>query len=130
MDAFYTVCATALSGKVNAGYDYRTIPDKLNRSFTVIYMGGKPTGGVTAGQMNYMSVAILLGAKHDKTEAGLRQAYRDLNDMETALINAFEGHNNSLWSKILITHESARPRSFIEIPETQLAEVPVRLLLR
>jgi len=130
LDSFYALLVSELGGNINDSYDYRTIPDKVNRSLTIMYMGGKPIGKVTGGGFNYLNVAIILGAQHDKSETSLRSAYRDLNDMETTLLNFFDGHTSVYWHKIQVPYESARPRAFVEIPETQFAEIPVRLLLR
>ena len=130
VDALKTILDTALGANINDSYDYRTLPDKLRRTYTISYQGGMPTSLVTAGDSTHMNFSIVLGAKHDKTEAGLREADRDLNTMETAILTAIESSKNSLWFKIVMVYPSFRPRAFVEIPETRIAEIPIRILLR
>lgn len=130
IDALKIILDTALGVNINDSYDYRTMPDKLYRTYTISYQGGMPTSLVTAGDSTHMNFVIVLGAKHDKTEASMRDADRDLNTLETAILSAIETSKNALWFKIVMVYPSFRPRAFIEMPETRIAEIPIRILLR
>jgi hypothetical protein len=132
-DALKTLLDTTLTAQnlANAGYDYRTNPDKLNRSFMLHYISGFPNSRLAAGSTPYYDFGIVIFAQHDKTEAKLREAERDLNDIENAIYNALDNsHNTPEWLNITISYPSFRPRSPIEMPETRIGEIPFRVNLR
>lgn len=133
VDKLKIILDTALvtGGLANKGYDYRTAPDKYKRSYLIHYFSGLPVPGTAAGPSAYYDVTIVLMAQHDKTEAGLRSAERDLNDMENAVINALVASRRTTeWHKFTFVYPTWRPRSDVDMPETRISQIPTRILLR
>lgn len=133
VDKIKIILDTALvsSGLANIGYDYRTAPDRMKRSYLIHYWSGLPIPGTTAGTGAYYDFTMVLLAQHDKSESGLREAERDLNDMENALIDALVASRNTPeWFKFTFEYPTWRPRADVDMPETRISQIPTRLLLR
>lgn len=132
IDALKTLMDDTLvvPGHANGGYDYRTNPDKFSRSYMLHFWSGMPSHRLAAGAAAWYDVTIVLFAQHDKTPADQRTAERDLNTMENAIYDAIENDNSSEWLNITIVYPSLRPRAANEMPETRIAEIPIRLNLR
>ena len=109
-------------------YDYRTAPEKHLRYAMVTHMGTEDGTAVSAGGNQRLDYLIVLFAQHNKEESSKRDAERDLNEAEDLILKTVtEIRDNGLWLKATIPYPTIRPRQPRALPETRLAEIPVRL---
>lgn len=134
LDRIKTVLDAALVPTfVNGGYDYLTEPGKFAKYYVISFMGQVPMEMTAANDslMGHQNIGMAVFVKHDKTPAGLRQAERDLNDIEHATIEALNASRSTVeYHKIIFPFTSARPRAPVESPEVRIAEMPFRVILR
>jgi hypothetical protein len=118
---------------LQGGYDYRTMPSKFVKYYIITFMGQLPMP-LTSGSDNligHQNIGMVVLLKHDKTEAGIRTAERDLNDIEHATIQALHASRNQAeYHKIVFPYTSGRPRAPVESPEYRIAEIPFRVVLK
>ena len=113
---------------VNDGYDYRTTPDRLRRAYMFYcWSTGNEETKTTGGTKPYYDYNIVIFAQHKKTETSLRQADRDLGDIENAVLDALLTSRPSEWLSVSRPYPSHRPRAAYEMPETRILEIPIRL---
>lgn len=109
-------------------YGYRTAPEKHVRYAMITHMGTEDGTAVTGGMNKVTDFLIVLFAQHDKEEASLEAAERDLNEAETKILDRLtQVRRNGKWQKAVIPYPTIRPRQPRALPETRLAEIPVRL---
>lgn len=129
LDELKSLCAATLPASWTKIYGYRTAPEAHKRYAIITAMGVEHGSAVSAGGNQRTDFLIVLFAQHDKSEAAKEAAERDLNEAETLLINAItETRNNGKWLKAEIPYPTMRPRQPRALPETRLAEIPVRLM--
>lgn len=110
-------------------YGYRTAPEKHKRYAMITHMGTEDGSSVAAGQYQRVDFLIVLFAQHDKTESSKEEAERDLNEAETLILDHVVSiRRNGFWQKATIPYPTIRPRQPRALPETRLAEIPVRLI--
>ena len=109
-------------------YGYRTAPEKHLRYAIVTFMGSEDGSATTGGGSQRLDFLIVLFAQHDKSETGKKEAERDLNEAEDLILKTVtEIRDNGQWLKAVIPYPTIRPRQPRALPETRLAEIPVRL---
>lgn len=109
-------------------YGYRTSPELHKRYAMITHMGTEDGTAVTGGNNKTVDFLIVLFAQHNKTEAKLEKAERDLNEAETLILDQLtQVRRNGKWLKAVIPYPTIRPRQPRALPETRLAEIPVRL---
>jgi hypothetical protein len=125
--------AALVPALLQGGYDYRTEPGKFEKYYMITFLGQMPMA-FTAGQdtlQGHQNIGCAIFVKHDKTATGLRQAERDLNDIEHAIISALNASRNTAeYYKIVFPYTSLRPRAPVESPEVRIAEIPFRAMLK
>lgn len=110
-------------------YGFRAAPEKYKRYASIFHFGTEDGSATTGGNERIVDFMIVLFAHHDKTEASMESAERDLNEAEDLILaNIPRIRNNSLWLKAVIPWPTVRPRQPRALPETRLAEIPVRLM--
>lgn len=127
-------------GSIDAVYDYRTFPDKLQKVISLSFQGGLPDGKTTGGDAANYEITAVLGVQvipdmHGTIgEAELRSAEQAMNIIENniyALLGKGGAANrNSDWMNIVFPAPSIRPPSPVEAPTTRYAEIPFRLILK
>lgn len=115
--------------KWNKVYGYRTAPELHLRYAIVTYMGaetqhGTQTAGGSDPGFDYL---VVLFAQHDKSEAGLEAAERDLNEAEYQIVKTVVDSRDNSWLKAIVPYPTIRPRQPRAMPQTRLAEIPLRL---
>jgi hypothetical protein len=109
-------------------YGYRTAPEMYVRYAMITHMGTDDGTATTGGRNKVTDFLIVLFAQHDKEEESLEAAERDLNDAESLILDQItQVRNNGKWLKAVIPYPTIRPRQPRALPETRLAEIPVRL---
>lgn len=115
----------------NKVYGFRAAPQQYIRYAIVTYMGAETQHGTNAAGGSSVGVdfLIVLFATHTKTEASLEEVERDLNEAEYLITKSLiETRDNTVsWLKAIIPYPTNRPRQPREMPQTRLAEIPVRL---
>lgn len=111
-------------------YAYRTAPELYKRYIIVTYMGAETqhgtqvTGRSTTPGMDYL---VVMFAQHDKSETSKETAERDLNQAEFEILKTVVDSRDNSWLKAIVPYPTTRPRQPREMPETRLAEIPLRL---
>ena len=111
-------------------YGYRAAPEILKRYMIVTYMGAETQGSVQVtgrGTTPTMDFLVVLFAMHDKTLAGMEDAERDLNQAEYDILKTVVDLRDNSWLKAIVPYPTTRPRQPSSMPETRLAEIPLRL---
>ena len=117
-----------LPDKWSKVYGYRTAPEKYVRYAMITHMGTEDGTAVTGGKNKVTDFLIVLFAQHDKEEASLEAAERDLNEAESLILDQLtQVRGNGKWLKAVIPYPTIRPRQPRALPETRLAEIPIRL---
>lgn len=117
-----------LPGKWSKVYGYRTSPELHTRYAFITHMGTEDGSATTGGNNKIVDFLIVLFAQHDKTAAKEEAAERDLNEAESLILDQLtQIRNNGKWMKAVIPYPTIRPRQPRALPETRLAEIPVRL---
>jgi hypothetical protein len=117
-----------LPDKWSEVYGYRTAPEKYVRYAMITHMGTEDGTAVTGGKNKVTDFLIVLFAQHDKEEASLEAAERDLNEAESLILDQLtQVRGNGKWLKAVIPYPTIRPRQPRALPETRLAEIPIRL---
>jgi len=115
----------------NKIYGFRAAPQVYKRYIIVTYMGAETQHGsnTLGGGSVGVDFLIVLFAQHQKTEGSMETVERDMNEAEYLITKALlETRDNSVdWMKAIIPFPTNRPRQPREMPETRLAEIPVRL---
>ena len=133
LDQLVTLVQTAVDhpDTWNKVYGFRAAPQVYKRYIIVTYMGAESQHGsnTTGGRSVGVDFLIVLFAQHDKTEAAMEAVERDMNEAEYLITKSLlETRDNSVdWMKAIIPFPTNRPRQPREMPETRLAEIPVRL---
>ena len=113
----------------NKVYGYRTAPELYKRYIIVTYMGAETQHGTqtAAGTTPGFDFLVVLFAQHDKTESSLESAERDLNEAEYQIVKTVVDSRDNSWLKAIVPYPTIRPRQPRALPETRLAEIPLRL---
>lgn len=128
LDELKVEVTAILPSKWSEVYGYRTSPEKHTRYAFITHMGTEDGTAVTGGANKTVDFLIVLFAQHDKTEAKLEAAERDLNEAESLILDQLtQVRRNGKWLKVVIPYPTIRPRQPRALPETRLAEIPVRL---
>jgi len=118
-----------LPSKWSKVYGYRTAPEVFERYAMITHMGTEDGTAVTGGMNKVTDFLIVLFAQHDKEEESLEAAERDLNTAESLILDQLtQVRRNGKWQKAIIPYPTIRPRQPRALPETRLAEIPVRLI--
>lgn len=127
-------------GSVDAIYDYRTFPDKLNKVVSLSYQGGMPAEKTTGGESAHYEITAVVGSQMIPDSDGVigeteqRTAEQALNTIEnnlyTLLGKGGTANRNNYWMTIVFDAPSIHPPSFVETPTTRYAEIPFRLILK
>lgn len=118
-----------LPSKWSMVYGYRTAPEQHMRYAMITHMGTEDGTAVTGGNRKVVDFLIVLFAQHDKEEETLEAAERDLNEAESLILDQITlVRRNGKWQKAVIPFPTIRPRQPRALPETRLAEIPVRLI--
>lgn len=129
LDELITNLTAILPAKWSKIYAFRAAPEKYTRYISVFHFGTEDGSATTGGRERIVDFMIVLLAQHDKTESSMESAERDLNEAEDLiLVNIPNIRNNGKWLKAVIPWPTVRPRQPRELPETRLAEIPVRLM--
>ncbi len=129
LDELKAELVAILPSKWSEIYGYRTSPEKHTRYAFITHMGSDDGTALTGGNYKTVDFLIVLLAHHDKTEAKLEAAERDLNEAETLILDQLtQVRRNGKWQKVIIPYPTIRPRQPRALPETRLAEIPVRLI--
>jgi hypothetical protein len=124
---------TALvSSQADKVYGYRTLPNKLNKSVYLTYVGGASTRLVTGsgGIDPYYDFAAVIVVKHDGSESSLEAAEQAANTIENTIVNTLHETRNSYWYFVEFFRPSIRPGAPPELPSTRYGEVYIRLKVR
>lgn len=128
LDELKTELASILPSKWSKIYGYRTAPETYIRYAMITHMGTEDGTAVTGGMNKVTDFLIVLFAQHDKEEASLEAAERDLNEAESLILDHLtQVRRNGKWLKAVIPYPTIRPRQPRALPETRLAEIPIRL---
>ena len=128
LDELVVQVTAVLPSKWSQVYGYRTAPEKHIRYAMITHMGTEDGTAVTGGGNQRLDYLIVLFAHHDKTEPSKQTAERDLNEADDLILKTVtEIRDNGLWLKATIPFPTIRPRQPRALPETRLAEIPVRL---
>lgn len=128
LDELKTELVTILPSKWSKVYGYRTSPELHKRYVFITHMGTEDGSATTGGHNKIVDFLIVLLAQHDKTAASEEAAERDLNEAESLILDHITSiRNNGKWMKAVIPYPTIRPRQPRALPETRLAEIPVRL---
>lgn len=118
-----------LPSEWRAVYGYRTAPETHKRYAALFHFGTEDGSSTTAGNAKKTDFMLVLFAKHEKSQESMELAERELNEAEHAILAGLTRiGNNGLWLRIIIPWPTVRPRQPRELPETRLAEIPVRLI--
>jgi hypothetical protein len=129
LDELKTQIIALLPSQWSTVYGYRTAPEIYKRYACLFHYGTEDGSAAAGGSARIVDFMLVLFAQHDKTEAAMESAERDLNEAEDlVLATVTELRNNGKWLKAVIPWPTVRPRQPRSLPETRLAEIPVRLI--
>lgn len=119
----------AVSSLLNEVYAFRTLKYILPRTGRVTYIGGNPFAGRTqgGGGARY-DFSIPVFVAHDGSIEAEEAAENALDDIELAIYHALlPWHETQEWVHLSFPHDSIRPRSPAELPNTRILELFVRV---
>lgn len=133
LDDIKTVLEAALPSKWQKVYPFRAAPEKYKRYAIITFMGGEQQGGfqVAGGDgQPRADFLVVLFAQFENTEESQEEAERDLNEAEDLFVKAILEDRSKSWLKAIVPYPTNRPRQPRSLPETRLAEIPLRLTVK
>jgi hypothetical protein len=129
LDNLVTLIEATLPAEWSKVYGFRAAPERYKRYAMVSYFGGETQGGLqTGGGSSYtIDFLVVLFAQHGSDETSLEAAERDLNEAEHLIIKTVMEERDNSWNKAIVPYPTIRPRQPRSMPETRLAEIPLRL---
>lgn len=133
LDDIKLVLEAALPNKWQKVYGFRASPELHKRYAMITFMGGEQQGGfqVAGGDgQPRADFLVVLFAHFDSTIDSQEEAERDLNEAEDLFVKAILEDRSKSWLKAIVPYPTNRPRQPRSLPETRLAEIPLRLTVK